>query len=270
MKYPDRDSTLEVVSFDLSGKEVKRSKTHTWNDTRAEKLPTLEPAMVYWLRPDKLVICGGASGIYDRERDKLILLEKVEPWLYGNTPMRPDGKLFLAEETEGQKRLALVDWDGKIQPIDWAIPEGDRAHPHVELIWDKHVARLVSAEATWLVDTEKKTVQELAEGAPDVIKGEGDLQSMHTFPVGGYRVCVFATKENVDGKETEYHRIELQNPADRKQKVLVKKAEGVFTLFPSPDRKKVAIRYTKSDEKKERILILDDKGASVADFEIKE
>jgi deoxyribonuclease V len=251
MKYPDRDSTVEVVFFDLAGKEVKRGRAHTWSKDRDPNGPNLELVMVSWPLPNKLLIYSGTTGIYDRERDQIIQVEEVMPWLTGNTPVRPDRKMFLAELQNGdQPKLGLVDWEGKIQPLNWVIPQGNLA-PCVELIWDGNIARLVSAEAAWLVDTDKKTIKELEKGAPNVLKGEGELRCMHTFPEGGYRLCVFQCK--IEGKDSNYARIELQKPADRKQLVLVKKVNPFLTLFPSPDRKRVAVRYGSLDDpKKER------------------
>jgi len=271
--YPDRQPTLEVILYNPEGKHVRRSKLHPWAGQPTKEARQVKEALLHWSQqPNKLVIFAeGKTGIWDQERDQLKLLkEEILPWPINNCPVRPDGKGFLAQvQADSKCYLALIDWDGKIQRMDPDLPQENATGPFLEMTWEKNVARMSSASAAWLIDTDKLEVKEWEKGKPDVLAAEGQLKVLHRFPEGGWQVCVFAYRFQVAGtnQEQSFDRIEIQNPAQKKRQVLVEKG-STFTLFPSPQRQRLAIRYETEHPRKDRILILDSAGTVLAHFEV--
>ncbi len=128
-------TTLQVVVYDLAGKEIQRSKLFEWGgvpkyDTEVGGIQKY--SQLFWApRENKVLLCANnRSGIYDLGKHELVMLGHARPSIFGTTPVRPDGKGFLLvkgdpgflEPGVRSEALAFVDWEGKESGI--AMPAG--------------------------------------------------------------------------------------------------------------------------------------------------
>ncbi len=237
-------STMEIVLLNREGDEVKTSKEFPWlpADKNAKGKRTYATALAWNAAAKRvLVFSEGRTGIYDPDKDALLLLENVVPVPLGNAAMRPDGKGFLALVTGGERtEIAFIDWDGKRQKID----RGDNELKAAELAWDKDTARLTSPGGALDLDTAKLTAAFRPDGKPELLPADGELKLLHRFPDGKANVCVYEwVEKSPTSRDVTYQRVEVQRLGDKKRDILERRTRGVVTLFSSPDRKLVAVRY---------------------------
>ena len=117
---------LEVIVFDRDGKELQRSEKMNWaKHEGSDQVAT----QAFWVPGhDKLLLSSdGVTGFYDLKTRSFTTFD-VAVCTFGATPIRPDGKGFLAIR-QGETVPIFMDWDGKekeIQPTpkDVLTPQG--------------------------------------------------------------------------------------------------------------------------------------------------
>ena len=263
---------VELLVYDLQGKELHRSPVFAWKEAEYEDEYT---RALYWSpHTHKLIVhcygkrgktSRGVTGIYDLNTKNLIFLDGL-PLVFGDTPVRPDGKGFLFLKLNGE--IALVDWEGKEQKIG-QVPEGSDPFargmfqfPYIGVSrWEGNTAVTTFSNKRVRIDTEKQriSIEELNK-ADVTVQGRSILQQ-YAFPDGGAVIRMLRLKD--DEIKNGTWRIEIIKPGEKRPHVLAD-IGNFCALFPSPDRKFVAIRGVNMAEF-EPIRVIDSRGDLVAE-----
>jgi hypothetical protein len=245
---------LQILFYDLQGKEVDRSPELNWPRLQKEQTTTA----VYWAgMSGKLIVHDfnepGNTGIYDLAKKTLIVMPGW-PLPFGGTPIRPDEAGFLLgiDQKADPPKVVWADWTGKQQPVPI---KGQLKEEQSDVLlmpwtgtsrWDDAVAEVAYGSFRIRLDTVKLTgqVHELP------VKGEPVLQA-HVFAKTGTKIQVVEEK-----KDDAVFRLELI-PAGKKPQALHKIHKDRFIFSASPDGKWLAIR---SIEKGEPIVLVDRDG----------
>jgi Tol biopolymer transport system component len=265
-KEDEKTHTLQVIIYDLAGKEVHRSKDLPWTNEGKGGDAGPMGTEVYWAASAGKLVVGNLddlkTGIYDLTKKLLVTLDGT-PAAFGGSPVRPDGKGFLiTRRDDGPESLKvlLVDWDGKAQPIDMKPDtiDADSKSSSVQFPWagtsgwKGQVAEVSYGTSRIRIDTEKRvgTFEAIpkAEGTVD----EKDIVQQYAFP-NGARVRVLAEQQN---NQTKY-QLEFLKAGEKQPKVVSTQEKNSFVLSPSPDRKWVAARVVGDDK---TIFLMDAKG----------
>ena len=220
------------------------------------------------------------TGIYDPQANKLTLMRHVVALPIAGTPIRPDGKGFLAtgdwRETSAAnwlgrivRNLVFIDWEGWQYLID--TKESSLVAAVVNYVipyWDGPVAVASWPNNTLRIDTEERIGRLIKNATPHVL---------YTFPNGltmrliedqakrlkpadkrpdkrpGNDVAVPLVEE-----VTDIFRIELHSPPARQPQVLTSTVHRGCFLYPAPNQHLVAIGCGS------QILVIDDEGNLVA------
>ena len=257
-----KDITIrqEIIIYDIHGKELKRSRPLISRDTTAveatESKTWLSESALNWSGPPEKILLHQA--IYDCVRDEWTKLD-VNFWPVNNTPIRPDGKGFLASAKNG---LVYVDWDGRVtqfadspEKLDWGQMLGFE--------WNDKIARFNFDKGIVELDTEAMRGTFKTETAV-FLEGEGKPSHIHRFPNSAVQLCVFSRKVNGDDLKSRI-RIEAQIPNERKRRTILSEDElddGPVFFFPSPDKKKVAF-HIKDASHKVTIVVVNDSGVII-------
>jgi hypothetical protein len=263
----DRPSMLQVAIYLSTGTEEWRSTAFEWNRSTNRKETDLGETYVYWLTKDRLLVQAGETALYERDRDRLVRLPGVGPYPAVSSPVRPDGKGFLAlhRTRDSKDELAFVDWQGKVHPIAGEWPPEPFPFGYF-LRWEKDTAILAGPATTLRADTHtRKLTQDKVR--PAVMAADGDLCLAYPFPRIRTVLCLYQDSKPRPGETEKFCRIELHDLAARKRRLLLDRCALVPLAFPSPDGKMVALRYYPTQETC-RILILDSAGKKVAEFDV--
>ncbi len=163
----DSTVSIEVVVFDRDGKELHRSPKMKW---MAGAGPDVVTPQAFWVPgKDKLLLeSDGTTVFYDLKSKSDTLLD-VTLSTYRNTPIRPDGKGFLAVPKEGGGPIYFVDWDGKKQDIQLTPKDAFEGHKEDALVgmvmfpmmhssrWDGDTAIVSWDDLRMKTDTDKLT-----------------------------------------------------------------------------------------------------------------
>ena len=265
----EEPGTMEIVLLDMEGQEVKSSKEFPWlpADKTAKGKRTFATALFWGASAQHLLVFSEEkTGIYDVEQDALVVLDKVVPFPLGNSPVRPDGKGFLSLVTGLERtEVAFIDWEGKRRKIDvkWELKAA-------ELRWEKDVAHLIGPDGVLDFDTTRLTAAFRID-KPELLPTDGDLALLHTFPDGKTKVCVYDWIEKSATKRDQMHqRVEIQRLGEKKRDILERRTRGIVSLYPSPDRKLVAVRYRPEGFQKQVIAIIDASGKVVQEIDVKD
>jgi hypothetical protein len=267
----DQEATLQIVLLNRDGDEVKTSDEFPWQpaDPKAKGKRTYATALVWSAAAKRIIVFSeGKTGIYDPDSNKLLPLANVVPVPLGNAAVRPDGKGFLALLTGGERtEIAFIGWDGKRQPIQL----GDNELKATELVWDKDTARLIGAGGALDLDTAKLTATFRPEVKPSLLPADGDLKLIHAFPGGKAYVCVYEwVEKSTTSRDVAHQRLEVHRLSEKKRDILERRTRGVMTLFPSPDRKLVAVRYRPEGSARQVIVVIDANGKVMHEIDVKD
>jgi dipeptidyl aminopeptidase/acylaminoacyl peptidase len=259
-----KPETLQVIVYDLHGRELHRSPTLPWRETGLGKARAWDVTAVFWApQCDKLVVCdyerSTVTGIYDVATQRLGRLEAF-PLLFAGTPIRPDGKGFLVAKT--RDRLDLVDWEGGEQGIP--VEPDSLRDDQWEMLglaqfwtsrWQGDIAVVSGVRSRIRVDTARRTVavEEMAPERP--VPGERIVQQ-YAFPDGGAVIRLREQKAFLRPLRLEV----LPLGADRPHVLDAGTGEKVL-FIASPDKKWVAVRGLGSGT----IRVLNRRGEIVAE-----
>ena len=255
------DVTLEVIVFDRDGKELQRSDAGTnvkmkW--AKHEAGPGQVAAQAFWVpNQDKLLLfTDGETGIYDLKTRGVTMLD-VSLATFGATPIRPDGKGFLAIPKNEDKGLVFVDWDGKKQPIQ-PTPKDAFDNQNGDALagmiffplmhssrWDGSTSVVSWDDLRVKIDADKLTAS--LEHIKPALSDDGKvIQDQLRLPGGGVVRAVERSKRyrkdqppNDQYPFGEY-RVEVVKQGAKEPKTLMDSA-GSFMIYPSPDGKKAVV-----------------------------
>src|SRR5262249_18780079 len=147
--------------------------------------------------------------------------------LFGNTPIRPDGKVFLVvREVDMQLEIAFVDWEGKSQKVSLDVAAADNDEKKTMLYfpsifqsrWNADTAEVSYKQTRFRLDAKKlKGVFEDSPGT-EAPAGLENLQQQHVF-AGGVKVRALIAKDSEGnfGKS----RLEIITPGAQKPRVVM-------------------------------------------------
>jgi hypothetical protein len=281
-RHKDGEGLIVTVSvFDLTGKRLHRSKGLAWGASDRDE-PRHPVETVCWgPAGDRLLLSGPEkTGIYDLKTGRVT---PVEGFLSGFGPglARPDGKGFITASAWG---LHFVDWDGKPRPIKGRpskLLTADCLEHRVLLLigphvcnsgWDGPVAHVSFHEDRFRIDTRRLVA--FADEMKPALTADRRAVRQAVDLAGGVRVRVTHPAPGRDGYPADFRkgRLEVVRPGG-KVRVLVRGVEAVV-LYPSPDRKWVAVRWASSlsdlygGKDGEDFLLLDAQGNVVADRKV--
>jgi hypothetical protein len=217
---PKQPRTVQIVLFDMAGKELRKTKDLPWAPARPNNLGP-SAGVLFWSPREEMIVVSDLSetGIYSVTAGTLKVIEKSVPVIHGGSPIRPDGKgfLLLAGEKENQ-HLSFVDWTGAEQKIDGApltkLLPADKSKIEMEAISATFISSLLlpswwedrSAwvgfkrdKITYAIDTVKKTI-EVSDGFAAMTKakkGVGEEEPLRFDFVGdiSVRLCQFSVND---------------------------------------------------------------------------
>jgi hypothetical protein len=257
---------LQVRIYSSEGKEEKRS---AWFERNSEPSQDdrVEAVYLYWTAQDRLALVADGMCIYDVRQDRLIDVEKVMPWFFGGSILRPDGKGCLVyRESAGVAELLFLDWDGAVRPLGKLSNKAAQGMTFLAE-WDGDVALFLHDGAIHEADTAKGTLR-ISKRKPPVLKSEGTLLAYHVFPGGTKALCVYEREEGKGNGKRVYQAVESQNLANSSRTLLMDKGQLSLVLYPSPDRKTVVLSYMPNGNQETRLLVVGADGKVVPDIKL--
>jgi hypothetical protein len=294
----NKSSHLELVFFDRSGKEQRRSKRFDWSkkSEQLERNPPDRPQLFWSPRGDKLIVHADmVTGIYDIKADTLRRIDNESLLLvFGGTPIRPDGSGFLVilEDKSDQRvpsSFRFVDWDGKMTTVAAPALLKDKQAIDKEKDLNKLAALLCPAiyqsrwndtvaEVSWNVDQLRydtaKRVALLDSFKPEKSSDGRLIKQKFVFADSKVEVrTVVLPGKKEDGLDMEKVRVELVKPGQPVQ-VLLEQAE-MCVVAPAPNPQFVALRClveaprkNENREHDERVLVVRSNGEITAHLHV--
>jgi hypothetical protein len=245
--------TVQVILLSQGGEVIHESEVFPFGDGNNDVKDTeLRQAAVEWSpRGEHLLIVDpdGLLGAYQIGNKTL----KVFSGVQGGNPLfsyvfdrlvAGDGSGFLAQRGVP----GSLSWQGPVL----LLPSGVGGIFHIDC-----------ARRTVGFEWDAKTAVEF-----ERIQRENILM---TTQLAGGALVVQARSMGAKGPGGKLLRIEVWFLADGRRRTLVEEFENpeIFPwISPSPDGTMAAIRYGLKDETKSRILVVDDKGTVLANFEV--
>jgi hypothetical protein len=291
-----KQSKLQVILYDRSGKELKRSQEFDWlqgdQPAQSEKLNDMAVApQLFWApRGERIVIQSIGkepyAAIYDIQADRLLHSGPAVLLTFGSTPIRPDGAGFLLMknprwanwwdkkpgEVDPDPQFTFVDWEGKektLKPPAYLL-DGEALKKETDPL--KLYALLLPAffESRW-----RGEVAEVSYGPDrlryDIAKGEAVLDKvkpettreghviLRQYPIAlGRATLRVVGPEQKEGerKNIDFARLEVVKAGQQKAQVLIPELNWLPVLVPAPNGKHVAIWSQVKENKREKGALL--------------
>jgi hypothetical protein len=276
---PGAPDMMQIVIYDLEGKEWQRSKPFAWSRTLPDGTKRIVKATaLYWApRGNKLLIHDyddePRTGIYDIRTGQLDLVLGALPAAFGGSPFRPDGKGFLLNRPreDGKLTVCFRDWSGKESVIamkpdtmDSGEKVGMLACPgEFSSSWRGREAVVMYGEARIRIDTVKRTgILETVPGDEAEIDGKV-IRQRYVFRATDVSVRIL---EDKDEKNATYFRLEVSRPKAKAADTVVQRASRCV-LYPSPNGKLVAVGCRERDlwgRDQNVIFVFDQEGSVTA------
>jgi hypothetical protein len=262
--------TIQVLRYDLTGKEQHRSRVLSWNNDEVE--PTeVKDADLCW-SPDGrklLIVCPElGTAVYDLKKDSIKPLRGLIPLVIAGSPFLPDSNDFLACRWSGRepRQVLICDADGFETNIErkqkLSAEEREKLHrlllyaPFYTTEWEGSTAVVSRYTAVLRLDTGKKTLSFDDAGRP-VPEGEAAPWRQHVFKTNlGLRLLPV---EN----GSDYYRLEVIKVSDKRVKYR-RFRSGLESplVMVAPSKKHLAVRY-KDSGNKDVIVVFDDEAEVV-------
>jgi hypothetical protein len=266
----------QVMIYDREGKELHRSPELTWGEAAADpKERQLLGTVLFWDMTGKKLLVSGIfqsvprSGIYDLATKRMSMMDG-QLLVFGNTPVRPDGKGFLVGGFRTGPEIAFVDWEGKRQQV--ALGAGVIDNDEKKFIlsypwsflsrWDGDTAEVGYKDWRVRLDTKKLVGTLKSRPATEARVGTEILQQQHAF-TGGVKIRALVS-ENSEGK-FEKSRLEIITPKAEKPRAVVEEGKGFFGFSLSPDKKLLAIWCVDDGASKSRLYVVNSIGEVVSE-----
>jgi hypothetical protein len=262
--------TTQIQIYDMSGDLLKTSEPHTRteeNNRATANETTVAEMALNWSGPKTKILTP--SAIYDCSNDTWSNLDGIMPFPLENSPVRPDGKGFLATTAGGaseEQKLCFVDWDGWIsefKPPAKFTYAAINFYAAIDFQWKDAIAVLTFADAIYEFDSVTMKTTKTATSAA-VIGDLTQLSMIHSFPGGQFQICCFHDRDE------RTWRLELQEPKKGRRKVLMSNSDypepPSWFSSPSPDGKKLAVTMmsSKYGSDRSKIIVLDGSGKIIA------
>jgi hypothetical protein len=262
-KDDGKNVALEVAVFDRDGKELHRSKPLDWaphDKAASDKIA----AQCFWA-PDGnrlLLDSDGEGGFYD-VKEKATVKLGMDVATFGASPIRPDGKGFLAYKPGGQ--YVFVTWDGKEKEVEAKSkglfgPDEDPESPRGGLLafpmlhcsrWDGSTATGSWGEVRITIDADKLTATKETI-KPDLSPDKKPIQCQVKLADGAVARAVelyprYGKEKGPNIPIFGRYRLEVLKPGEKEAKTVMEEAD-FFMIQPSPDGKQAVVRGAKSLE----------------------
>jgi hypothetical protein len=269
---------FQVVVYDPQGKEVQRTRPILLERKPSGKEEKKDegPLWVFWAPPEQgdkvLLQASNGCALIDLKEDRFTDLGNKLLLVLGDTPVRPDGKGFLAlvpgpGDEEKKTELAFCDWQGNKQVISHCDEPSCSTLSFPFLVaarWQGAVATVRGRGLEVVVDTQKRTM--IASKTKAVRTAENQvIRQSYRFRNTATLVRVVELEDRVNSPV----RVEIV-PQGAPARALTKKAT-LASLTPSPDGKILAARYSFwefSRETEEHIAVIDARGEVLADIDL--
>src|SRR5262249_10698209 len=205
-----------------------------------------------------------ACAIYDIKTDRFSIHDDCVPTIFGTSPIRPDGKGFLAMTWSGRGlgqdkgKLAWRDWEGKETTLKGDFVGFDRGARGAEggglafitpcfydSRWEKDRAILRVHDEYVEVDTKSFTA--LRKKVRPRKEGDDFVWNAFRFSDTKGEVRVLGDDQFGEAKNEPTVRLELVKPG-AKPEVLDKGTKEAYLMIPSPDQSLVAVRAWRNDD----------------------
>jgi uncharacterized protein (TIGR03067 family) len=245
---------FQVVVYDSTGKELQRSQPISARPRgRADSLPVV---WLFWAPKDQgdkvLVEVRHTCCLVDLKANRFADLGDQALWVFGNSPIRPDGQGFLTYGIALKGATPICDptfheWSGKKWPIK--LPDAwsgaERADPWILPLpclyssrWEKGVAVVRGTGMELTVDTFKLGMAVQSLGRPK------DAALLNQFRFGKAGATVRVTAPVPPPKKVisflEPLSVEVSAPGAAPKELFWRASAAM--LQPSPDGKLLAIR----------------------------
>lgn len=266
----DTPDTVELIIHDLEGKVVQRSSTFLWGPGSGTSNMHVSETFLFWSPKSEhvVVLAGSKTGLYDVRNDGLILLDDALPLVINTTPFRPDGEgfLFCRKKDDVALTYHFVNWEGREYNLDMKpLPAADgnewmRFPLLYNAHWEANTAVVRHAHGSLRLDAGKLRGELRNDPANEPVE---EVRQQAAF-ANGARLRVVGVRDPGNQRDQSHYRVEILGQADAPPRVVVGRMENCV-VFPSPDRRLVALRGT-PEGKGDRIIVVNDRGEIVAEI----
>jgi hypothetical protein len=284
----DKDIALQIVVYDRAGKEVKHSKVFPWKKQMKKKgdltdlllLPAAQAPQLFWSpQGNRILVSAFAhNAIYDLKTDALTYRRQGVLYIFGGSPIRPDGAGFLVAaidldaigkqpaKEKKEDSYFFVDWNGREKSLEIPatvkdefdklkdLKNVDKLMDPIILIagfcpaigdsrWDGHVALTTGFPMQFRYDCEKLRFDMRPIIKPELTEDGQLIRQRHTFPgtkVSVRTVFLAAKVKGARGPDDIKVRVETVTPNAAQPRVLFN-ATSFCSMIPAPDGKHLAI-----------------------------
>lgn len=316
---PHSEDSIQVVVYDGDGRSTGKSQVLIWesDDEELEGKTVRNSAAIWSPRGDRILVCamGGSKSRYawyDVKTQKLHKIENARPvvyydWVYRLSPIRPDGKGFLAmpdgKRTDGFSDLMFVEWNGRqhelketasVKEFEAALEkarsearkpgievkqrEGEKLFPLPDGFWKGGTATIV-CEGHFHIDTDNQTLS--YEADEDLARRRRQLAEEDVYEevklAGGRFVVRLRGTDGTPNQSSGGDRFELRDTTTGKTTFLTGFVELGFErpMTVSPDKQYVVLKYSpkrrnrEKEEEQEYVMVIDSDGRVVTKFQLK-
>jgi hypothetical protein len=275
---PEGKKQFQVVVYDVQGKEVQRTRPILLErkESGKEEKKNEFPLWLFWAPPEQgdkvLLQASNGCALIDLKENRVTDLGKQLLLVLGDTPVRPDGKGFLAlvagpDETAKEMDLTFCDWQGNKQVISRCDERSCSTLFFPFLVaarWQGAVATVRGRGLEVVVDTQKQ-IMTVAKLKPERTAENHAIRQAYRLGKTGTLVRVV----ELEDRNNSPVRVEIV-PQGAPAKVLTSKA-GIVSLTPSPDGKMLAVRYSYWElfrETEEHLAVIDARGEVLANIDL--
>jgi hypothetical protein len=269
---------LDVQVFDLQGRRQFHEEIDWRHGPHTLTMRDSETPVACWSPDGGTLLLGmeWKSALFDLKTRELSA-EGGPLLVFGDGPVRPDGKGFLRAEEKTGWPASFVGWDGKARDLGSLDRTGLTIHFTLTPWlhggrWDGATAEYAWSSIRLRLDTEAAGIRR--DEVP-VEKSADGKRIVQRFAFASGAVVRLVELKPRTPQEPGEHRLEAVRP-DGGKGVVVKEKVGGAMLTPAPDGKKVAVRWAATVKDLERprdgefgFVVLDDRGDVLADFDPK-
>jgi hypothetical protein len=260
---PSNPVNLEIVVFGRDGKELHHSPKLEWcRPNRLEAADNVTP-QAFWVPGEEklLVYSDNWTGVYDLKPKSVVKHERIVS-TFGNSPILPNGRGFLARDREG---MVVVDWEGRVKKIKWepkddldSLFNGDGGSSQGNMIlypliyashWNGPTAVVSWGDVRVKINSDK-AVGTLEHIKPALTDDKKVIQQQIRLSEGGViRIVELKQRFNTDRESGDSlfgsYRVEVIKQGAKEPKILMDGGDFGM-IYPSPDGKKAVVKCSKS------------------------
>ena len=265
---------LQVIIYGMNGKVIRQSSPFIFSEAgAANDQNNRGDTMLFWgPLNDQIIISSWTSdkpksAVYDVKNNRISIVPGVMAAAFSGNPFRPDGKGFIVGKF-GDKDftgMSFIDRQGKKHDIALK-PEALDSEDKLDMLilpfvhsssWEGNKAVVFNAKWRFEIDTERFVGKLVSSPQGQLNKGK-ELRQQYAFPNTSKVVRVW---------KSLFERLEIFDSLEKKSKTLIEEANGCV-VFPSPNRKLVAVRCFEGERKEGKrsdlILVINQQGEIVA------